>query len=38
MLTEELRQIGFKLSVGEVERKLVSVFLNSAAGPASVDV
>lgn len=24
LLTEELRQIGFKLSVGEVERKLVS--------------
>ncbi len=24
MLTEELRQIGFKLSTGEVERKLVS--------------
>lgn len=24
MLNEELRQIGFKLSVGDVERKLVS--------------
>jgi intermediate cleaving peptidase 55 len=26
MLNEELRQIGFKLSVGDVERKLVRLF------------